>query len=696
MTRNSRFSYNIFTEKNIIRNFILYFKSNIVPIILVIFLAIVIIVPMFYSYFPANLSLKEGDVSPHEIIANREVSYIDIAKTEELQERMAESVSPVYLLDRSKEDEVLANINVFFDSLTSILSSEDDEVLKREKLLDLLSNNTQIADFFLHEPIGRIEQLHKALEGIVYNLLLTGVRSDKISQATNMGLETIAELDLEEEEKELLIYVLNHTIQPNLIYDKEATEIEIEKVKNAVSPIVITISKGDVVARAGEEITADEVKVLKALGVIRTGDDWKVVLSIFAFTCIFLLLSFIAIKRSVVVNPGNIVKKTAEFVIIVSIVYIVSIFLENISPYLVPIPLLAMLIFAFFDFPTALTVTLAFSFLLSFPLALRSPIMFAVIVSSIVSMFLLRKMAKTVTFLYAGIVGGLSMSFIALFIGLSSKLVFKQIGLNVSFGFINFLGGAVVALGMVFVMDHLFNEATVLRLLELGDTGAPLLRELLIKAPGTYQHSMIVSNLASSAAEKIVANALLTRVGAYYHDIGKMFHPYFFTENQQAIPNIHDELTPNLSKTVIINHVKDGIHLAKKSRLPQEIVDFIATHHGTTIVSYFYHKSKESNGAVRKSDFRYPGPLPQNKETAIVMLADAVEALGHTVSNPDFNKIEEMVNSIIKSRVSDGQLSESDITFKDLAEIKDSFVRTLLSLFHTRESYPEIDESGND
>ncbi|RLD19874.1 MAG: hypothetical protein DRI33_02390 [Caldiserica bacterium] len=695
MKRNSRFSYNIFAEKNFIRNFILYFKSNIVPIILVISLAIVIIVPMFYSYFPAKLNLKEGDVSPHEIIANRDVSYIDVVKTEEQQERMAESVSPVYLLDRNKEDEVFAGVDDFFSSLTSILSSKDDEMLKREKLLDFFTNNTQIADFFLYEPIGRIEQFHQTLKGIVYKLMLAGVRSDKISQTTQMGLEAIAELDLEEEEKELLIYALNRTIQPNLIYDKKATEREIEKVRNAVSPVVITISKGDVVVKEGEEITADEVKVLKALGVIRTRDDWKVVLSIFAFTCIFLLLSFIAIKRSVVVNPGNIVKKTAEFAIIVSIVYIVSIFLDNISPYLVPIPLLAMLVFAFFDFPTALTVTLAFSFLLSFPLDLRSPIMFAVIVSSIVSMFLLRKMAKTITFLYAGIVGGLSMSFIALFIGLSSKLVFKQVGLNVSFGFINFLGGSIVALGMIFVMDHLFNEATVLRLLELGDTGAPLLRELLTKAPGTYQHSMVVSNLASSAAEKIGANALLARVGAYYHDIGKMFHPYFFTENQQAIPNIHDELTPNLSKTVIINHVKDGIHLAKKSRLPQEIIDFIATHHGTTVVSYFYHKSKESNGAVRKSDFRYSGPLPQNKETAIVMLADAVEALAHTVSNPDFNKIEEMVNSIIKSRVSDGQLNESDITFKDLAEIKDSFVRTLLSLFHTRESYPESDESRN-
>ncbi len=696
MTRNSRFSYNIFTEKNVIRNAILYFKSNMIPIILVIFLAIVIIVPMFYSYFPANLNLKEGDVSSHEIIANRDVSYIDVAKTEELRGKMVESVSPVYLLNRSNEDEVFTGVEDFFDSLTSILSGNDDEVLKREKLLELVANNTQIADFFLHEPIGRIEKLHKALEDIVYKLMLSGVRSDKISQATKIGLEAIAGLDLMEEEKEILIHVLHRTIQPNLIYDKEATEREIEKVKNAVSPVVVTILKGDVVVREGEVITADKVKTLKALGVIRTTDNWKVVLSIFVFTCIFLLLSFIAIKRSAAVNPDNIVKKTAEFAIIVSIVYIVSIFLENVSLYLIPIPLLAMLIFAFFDFPTALTVTVAFSFLLSFPLDLRSPVMFAVIVSSIISMFLLRKMAKTITFLYAGIVGGLSMSFIALFIGLASKLVFKQIGLNVAFGFINFLGGSIVALGMVFVMDHLFNEATVLRLLELGDTGAPLLRELFSKAPGTYQHSMIVSNLASSAAEKIGANALLARVGAYYHDIGKMFHPYFFTENQQAIPNIHDELSPNLSKTVIINHTKDGIHLAKKSRLPQEIIDFIATHHGTTVVSYFYHKSKESNGVVRKSDFRYPGPLPHNKETAIVMLADAVEALTHTVSNPDFNKIEEMVNSIIKSRVSDGQLSESDITFKDLAEIKDSFVRTLLSLFHTRESYPEIDESGND
>jgi len=606
---------------------------------------------------------------------------------------MVESVSPVYFLDKSKEAKTLKDVDSFFNSIGSVLSTSKNEVEKRDAILGLLSGNSQLADFVLSEPAGRIETLQKTLKGIMYKLMILGVRSDKISQSTDVGIEEINKPNLDKNEKTLMVYALQHTIQPNMIYDKNATEKAIEQAKKTVSPVTITISKGEVVVRKGEEVTSEKAKILKTLGVIRTKDDWKVIISIIVFVIIFLLLSFFAIKRSNTVRSNNTVKKTAEFVIIVGAVYILSIFLETISPYLVPIPLLAMLIFAFFDFSTALTVTVAFSFLLSLPLDIKSSIIFAIIVSSIGALFLLRKLSRMITLIYSGIIGGLSLSFIALFIGLSSKLSLQQVGLDVLYSFINFFAASVVALGMIFVMDHLFNEVTILRLLELGDTSNSILKELLLKAPGTYQHSMAVANLASTAAEEISANSLLTRVGAYYHDIGKMLHPYFFTENQQAIPNIHNELSPNLSKTVIINHVKDGVQLARKYRLPQEVIDFIATHHGTTVVSYFYHKSKEEGIDVNKDDFRYPGPLPHSKETAILMLADAVEAITHSVSASNYSKFEEVVNSAIENRVEDGQLDESDITFKDLKEIKESFVRTLLSLYHTREKYPEENES---
>jgi len=695
MSKGKRFSPNIFAEKNFFHSFYTYFKNNLVPIILVVSLAAAIIVSMFYSYFPMNLKIKEGDIAPQDIIANRTISYVDVAKTEMLREKMAESVSPIYLLDKSKESESLKNIDNFFNSIKSILSNNKSVIEKRKEIAALLSGNAKLADSVLSESVGNIEELQKTLKGIMYKLMILGIRSDKISQSIDAGIEEINKTKFKKDEKALMIYVLQHTIQPNMIYDKDATEKAIEQAKKTVSPVTITITKGETIVKKGDKITAEQIKILKSLGIIRTKEDWKVIISIIAFVIIFLLLSFLAIKKSVAVHSGNTIKKTTEFVIIVIVVYLLSMFLETISPYLVPIPLLTMLVFTFFDFSTALTITVAFSFLLSLSLDLKSPLIFGIVVSSIVVLFLMKKTSGMLTLIYSGIMGGFTFSLLTLFMGLSFKLPIKQIGLNMLYGFTNFFGVSIIAIGMIFIMDHTFNEITILRLLELGNTSNPLLRELLLKAPGTYQHSMAVANLASAAAEEIGANALLARVGAYYHDIGKMMHPYFFTENQQAIPNIHNELSPNLSKTVIINHVKDGVRLAKKYRLPQEIIDFIATHHGTTVVSYFYYKSKEEGKAADENDFRYPGPLPFSKETGIVMLADAVEASTHSIPTSDYSKFKEIVNSIVKNRVEDGQLDETNLTLKDLRDIKDSFIRTLISLYHTREKYPEENEDRN-
>lgn len=247
------------------------------------------------------------------------------------------------------------------------------------------------------------------------------------------------------------------------------------------------------------------------------------------------------------------------------------------------------------------------------------------------------------------------------------------------------------------VFEYLFGVLTNYSLLELGDFNHLILKNMSIEAPGTYHHSLIVANIAESAADAISANALLTRVGAYYHDIGKMSKPEYFTENQIMGVNKHDKIEPSMSRLVILNHVKDGIDLARKHKLNQLIIDFIPQHHGTGLIHYFYQKSLESaqdGQVVNEENFRYPGPKPQTKEAAIVLLADSVEGAVRSLDEPNINKIEETVRKIINNKFIDGQLDECNLTLKEIDKISSTFVRILGAMYHTRIKYPEK-KNGN-
>ncbi|MBD3246559.1 MAG: HDIG domain-containing protein [Candidatus Omnitrophica bacterium] len=251
----------------------------------------------------------------------------------------------------------------------------------------------------------------------------------------------------------------------------------------------------------------------------------------------------------------------------------------------------------------------------------------------------------------------------------------------------------VVVTGLLYAFEYIFKVVTNLSLLELSDFNHPLLRKLILEAPGTYQHSLVVANLSEAAAESIGANSLLVRVGAYYHDIGKMLKPHYFVENLVTYKDVHRDLKPSMSRLIIMNHVKEGLELAKKYKLNPRLVDFITQHHGRTLVYYFYQKAKESQPEGKhEEEYRYPGPKPQSKETAIVALADTIEALSRTLDEPTPARIEEMVRDVVRKRFMQGELDESDLTLKDLEKITQSFIRVLCAIFHTRVSYPK-DES---
>ena len=259
-------------------------------------------------------------------------------------------------------------------------------------------------------------------------------------------------------------------------------------------------------------------------------------------------------------------------------------------------------------------------------------------------------------------------------------------------------------MGILPFLEGTFNEVTTLKLLELSNPNHPLLKKLLMEAPGTYHHSMLVANLAEMASEEVGANSVIVRIGSYYHDVGKTERPYFFGENQMGGENPHTHMMPNLSAKIIISHVKDGISLAKKYNIPKVIQDIIAEHHGTTLVKYFYYTMKnnsENPDDIKEEDFRYPGPVPSSKEAGIIMLADSVEAAVRSIKQPNEDKIKEMINNIINDKLSCGQLNNCNLTIKDIEKIKKCFLTALNGIYHHRIEYPKekiknLNDGNND
>ncbi|MGB9593543.1 MAG: HD family phosphohydrolase, partial [Anaerolineae bacterium] len=300
-------------------------------------------------------------------------------------------------------------------------------------------------------------------------------------------------------------------------------------------------------------------------------------------------------------------------------------------------------------------------------------------------------------FVFAGMLVALANWLTVLAFRLPSQR-YDWIGLATLFGAGLLNGGLASMLALLgyFALGNLLDIPTTLRLVDLARPTHPLMRQLLLKAPGTYHHSILVSNLAEEAAERIGADPLLARVGAYYHDIGKTLRPYFFVDNQTDGDNIHDRLDPETSAHIIVSHVKDGIDLARKYDLPKRIVDFIAEHHGTSLATYFYQRAQESagDGKADPTRYQYPGPKPRSKETAILMLADACEAAVRSLRPATAEEIETIVRNIIADRMQNGQLDDSNLTLRDLDEIRAAFTATLQGVFHPRIRYPGQEQKG--
>jgi putative nucleotidyltransferase with HDIG domain len=346
----------------------------------------------------------------------------------------------------------------------------------------------------------------------------------------------------------------------------------------------------------------------------------------------------------------------------------------------------SILLTTLFDAETGFVGTLVISFLLGSVHGNEFDIAFITAFTGTVAVVSFRKIRLRRHFIFGGIYIALSYIATILTLGFLQYSPFIEIGKNILYATLNSLVSSVLAFGLIAIFEWFFDITTDITLLEYADLNNPVLKKLSLEAPGTFHHSILVGNLAEAAAEVIGANSLLARVGSYYHDIGKMEKPEYFVENQMGAENKHEKLSPSMSSLILASHVKTGVEIAEQYKLPKVLRNFIREHHGTSVMNYFYHKALEisEQNEVKDIDYRYPGPEPSSKETAIVMLADSVEAGTRSLQNPTVNRIRGLVESIVETKSNEGQLANCELTLKDLRKITEAFIPVLMAIFHVR------------
>jgi len=600
-----------------------------------------------------------------------------------------------------------AEISLSNNSNETIKKKFDSEFLRqnfRRILLDLYSNGIlnlqpeKIPNYVKKISVistGKetIENLQNHLtpenydDNVIENL--TQTFPDQISTTVKLGYQIITAF-----------------LKPNLIHNKIETEQRIEAAVTNVPLSKGIVFENERIVNTHERITRETLNKLNSLAAAKAEREIseggsKIILPYMGrILLVSLSLSFAAMfltvsRKEIFYDLKKIFLIFIIFMMVIGTTFLINQFgFSSNLKYLIPISIASMLLTIFFDPRVAFIGTVTLSIIIGGLRGNEFGIMIICLFVGTVSTFAVREIQAR-SWIIKGILS-ISIAYILSIAAIEflQNTEFKDLWNMWLYGLINGLLSPILAYGLMIIIETIFKFTTNSTLLELSDLNKPLLRQLAIRAPGTYHHSIMVGNLSEAATEVIGGNALLARVASYYHDIGKMEKAEYFVENQKGGKNPHEKLTPSMSCLILINHVKRGLDLAHDYNLPKEIRDFIPEHHGTNIIRFFYEKAKESSDGVEinETDFRYPGPKPQTKETGIVMLADSVEAGSRSLKDPSVSRIRGMVNSFVHERLLDSELDECPLTTRDLNLIKKSFVNTLTGMFHGRIEYPDQDK----
>jgi putative nucleotidyltransferase with HDIG domain len=649
---------------------------------------------------PAALPLQPEDVSPRDFQAPETSDYISQVKTEELRVAAERAVQDVYSppdpsIPRGQIERLRAALQYI------ALVREDEYATKEQKSADIaslsdISIKPQTIEKIIELPAARWEAI--SLESLsVLEQVMRGAIRDQDLDSVRRTIPSLVSLALNEEQAALVAELVTAFVVPNSIYSEELTVAARRSARDAVQPFIVSYKAGETIVLDGEIITPVQFEALQAFGFIEEPNPWQeyagagaLVLMLAAFVNLYFsrrTLQFLFDGRSLAV------------IALIFVLFIVSaraaIPYRTILPYAFPLPAMGLLIATLFGLEAGVIFSLVISLLVPYSLPNALDLIPFYLVSSLTGVMLLGTARRVWTFFRAGM--AIALAGIAMLVAF--RFPFTQtdeLGLLTLGGaaIFNGLASASIALLLQYFLAQSLGLTTALQLIEISRPDFPLLQFFLRNAPGTYQHSLQVANLAEQGAELIGADALLTRVGALFHDVGKANNPMFFIENQpQGQVNTHEDMDPTEAAETIIAHVHDGVALARKYRLPRRIDDFILEHHGTMVTRYQYnHALKTAGGDPSKVDiekFRYPGPSPRSRETALLMIADGSEARARAERPQDEEALRKIVLTTIESAQKQGQLDDTRLTVRDLSLITDLFVTILRGTHHHRINYPK-------
>lgn len=490
--------------------------------------------------------------------------------------------------------------------------------------------------------------------------------------------------------------ILEQRLMPSAFVDADLTEAARAAAASAVDPVLRTVERGDVIVQAGEAVSEEQLRALQAVGLYdpRSRQLRQAVTVIAGVLLVAVLLALPAAYAARALKR-RVTRRQFTFLVGVTLLILaVQRAAFGLSPEFVVVLLVPLLVATLVDEVAALL----WAGWLAVVVGLLAPgaqvqVAVAVLIGGLAATLLASVVRSRITLLIAGAGGGLVSGATLVFVqlmngGVAPVAALAHLGTYLAGGIL----AGIVALGLVPLAEGVFEFLTDFSLVELSSPQSPLLQKLVLEAPGTFQHSQIIANLVEQAVQQVGGNALLARVGALYHDVGKLRRPQFFVENQTSGDNPHDRLSPHLSYLIITSHVRDGIELLREYRLPPALEPFVAEHHGTTVLAYFYKRALENTDRLDELNFRYPGPKPQSKETAILMLADSIESASRSLADPTQGSIRAMIDRLIEQRLQDEQLSESPLNFRDLEMIAGTFERVLTATLHRRVRYPTAEE----
>ena len=641
---------------------------------------------------PATVSYEVGSVADRTVKAPRSVAFVSEALTEAERERAAAAVAKVYTRNPAV---VASSRDRLGQAVAAIGRVRADSAQTREQRITSLTRLTEVAISPQLAPLvvdmtgAEWDAVAKEVDNALRTLYQPGIRPEQLDAARGATVTSLPPA-WTDRQKTVGAELVRQFLEADVALDSILTSSAQQAARSGVQPVQVQVVGGEVVVREGSVVGDLDLEKLRVLGLVNTGIDWPgaVGLTLWAILIAAVLALFVARYATEAWNDDSKMILVALSLLAMTIAERVLIPGHTLLVYFIPFAAVAMIITVLVGGRTALATQIAG--------ALHAGIMSGqvelvayVLVPALLGMAAVQR-ATTAREFAAG-AGSVSLG------NLGVVIAFSLVGQSTdpvgaaqlaAAALLSGAGSGLLAFAGMAIFGHLFRITTVFELRELADPNHPLLRQLLLRTPGTYHHSLLVANLAERAAEVIGADPLVARVGAYYHDIGKMRNPSGFIENQTGT-NPHDELDPIVSAGIVAAHVRDGLSLADRYHLPPMIREMIPAHHGTSVVKYFYQLAQQRGQNPDEASFHYPGPRPRTKEAGIVMLADGTEASVRSLAEKRPETIRAMVERIVGDRLAEGQLDECDLTLRDIQRIKEAFCELLLGVYHERIPYPE-------